>query len=44
MKGKFEIVIPQISVFTLIQHTLYSMYSLVIHSINAHPFNTLLEV
>ena len=43
-RGNVEIVIPQISVFTLIQHTLSSMHSLVISSIGAHRLNTLWKV
>ena len=44
MKGEIEIVIPQISFFTLIQHTLSSLQSLVISSIYAQPLNTLWQV
>ena len=44
MKGEIEIVIPQISVFTIFQHTLYSLHSLVISSIDAHPLNTLCHI
>ena len=44
MKGKFEIVITQISVFTLISHTLYSMHNLVISSIYYHPSNKLCKL
>ena len=44
MKGNFDIVIPQISVFTLIQHTLSSLHSLVISLIYDHPLNTLWQV
>ena len=43
-KGNVEIVIPQILVFTLIQHTLSSMHSLVIYSIYGHPLNTLWQL
>ena len=44
MKENFEIVIPQILVFTIIQHTLYSLHILVISSVYSHPLNTLFEV
>ena len=44
MKGDFEIIIPQISVFTIIQQTLSSLHSLVISSIDAQPLNTLWQV
>ena len=44
MKGEIEIIIPQISVFALIQHTLSSLQSLVIYSIDDRPVNTLWQV
>ena len=40
MKEKFDIVIFQISIFAVIQHTLSSLHSLVISSIYDHPLNT----
>ena len=43
MKETFEI-IPQISVFALIQHTLSYQHSLVIPSIYAHSLNKLWQV
>ena len=43
-KESFDILIPQISVFTLIQHTFSSMHSLLISSIDAQPLNTLWEI
>ena len=41
MKEKFEIAIPQILIFTIIQHTLSPLHSLVIYLIYAHTLNTL---
>ena len=41
MKVKFKMVIPQILVFTLFQHTLSSPHSFVISSTYAHLLNIL---
>ena len=40
MKGKFKILIPQISVFTLIQNTFSSLHSLFISSIYVQSSTT----